>query len=435
MNIILLSGGSGKRLWPLSNDIRSKQFIPVFKDEEGNFESMVQRVYRYIKKVDGDANVVIATSKSQVSELKNQLGNDINISIEPERRDTFPAIALASYYMYENMNVNRDESVIVCPVDPYVEEDYFSAFKKLDELVKENKSNLTLLGINPTSPSDKYGYIIPETNDEVAKVSTFKEKPSVEVAKEYLKQHALWNGGIFAFKLGYLLDKTKEVISMDNYDDIYSSYETIKKISFDYAVVEHEKSIQVLRFSGIWDDLGSWESFSKVIPHSIGNVHEENCKNIKSFNYLDIPLVTVGLNDAIVACSQDGILVSDSSLSSTIKPIVEKIIDAKIRYAEKSWGTYNVIHVSEHETTIAIHLNSGCKMSYHSHKYRNEIWTITSGEGYTIVDGMKQNVHAGDVITMDKGCRHTIIATTDMELIEVQIGEVLDVKDKIKYEL
>lgn len=435
MNIILLSGGSGKRLWPLSNDIRSKQFIPVFKDEEGNFESMVQRVYRYIKKVDSDANVVIATSKTQVSELKNQLGNDISISIEPERRDTFPAIALAGYYLYENMHIDRDESVIVCPVDPYVEEDYFEAFKKLDELVKENKANLSLLGINPSSPSDKYGYIIPSDSNTISKVKTFKEKPTVEVAKEYLKENALWNAGIFGFKLGYLLDIAKDTLKIDNYDDIYSSYDSIKKISFDYAVVEHEKSIQVLRFSGIWDDLGSWESFSKVIPHSIGNVHEENCKNIKSFNYLDIPLVTVGLNDVIVACSQDGILVSDSSLSSTIKPIVEKIIDAKIRYAEKSWGTYNVIHVSEHETTIAIHLNKDCHMSYHSHKYRDEIWNIVSGEGETIVDGMRQIVKAGDVITMAKGCRHTINATSDMEIIEVQIGDVLDVKDKIKYEL
>lgn len=155
MNIILLSGGSGKRLWPLSNDVRSKQFIKLFKGPDGNHESMVQRVYRQIKTVDEDATVTIATSKSQVSAIHNQLGEDVSVCIEPMRRDTFPAIALAASFLHDEEGIPEDESVVVCPVDPYVDDSYYEAVKKLGDLAKEGTSNLTLMGIEPTYASEK----------------------------------------------------------------------------------------------------------------------------------------------------------------------------------------------------------------------------------------------------------------------------------------
>ena len=155
MQLILLSGGSGKRLWPLSNDIRSKQFIKIFKAEDGGYESMVQRVYRQIKKVDSDAVVTIATSKTQVSAIHNQLGEDVGISVEPCRRDTFPAIALATAYLADVMKVDPEESVVVCPVDPYVNDDYFRALKELAAQADKGEANLVLMGIEPTYPSEK----------------------------------------------------------------------------------------------------------------------------------------------------------------------------------------------------------------------------------------------------------------------------------------
>ena len=142
MNIILLSGGSGKRLWPLSNDIRSKQFIKIFPSGDGGHESMVQRVYRQIQRVDKDATVTIATSKTQVSAIHNQLGNQVGISVEPCRRDTFPAIALATAYLHDVKGVSLEESVVVCPVDTYVEEDYFQAVKELGKLAEQEEANI-----------------------------------------------------------------------------------------------------------------------------------------------------------------------------------------------------------------------------------------------------------------------------------------------------
>ena len=201
MNIVLLSGGSGKRLWPLSNDIRSKQFIQIFQDENGEYHSMVQRVYKQIKKADPEATVTIATSKSQVSAIHNQLGENVGISVEPCRRDTFPAIALAAAYLHDVKKIPESESVVVCPVDPYVEDSYFQGLKKLGDMAKSSAANLVLMGIEPSYPSEKYGYIIPKTQEEISRVDVFKEKPDKKTAQEYISQGALWNGGVFAFRL------------------------------------------------------------------------------------------------------------------------------------------------------------------------------------------------------------------------------------------
>jgi mannose-1-phosphate guanylyltransferase len=436
MNIILLSGGSGKRLWPLSNDIRSKQFISLFKDDDGKYESMVQRVYRQITSVDSDANITIATSRSQVSAIKNQLGDRVSVCVEPGRRDTFPAIVLAASYLKYEAGLDEDECVLVCPVDPYVDNTYYEAFEALEQLVEQQKASLTLMGIEPTYPSEKYGYIIPETDDKVSKVREFKEKPDSKTAEKYLEQGALWNAGVFAFKLGYLLEKAHGMIEFTDYRDLYSGYENLEKISFDYAVVEKESSIQVMRYSGDWKDVGTWNMMAEVMADAAkGNVTmDETCENTQVVNELNIPVLCMGCKDMVVAVSGDGILVSDKERSGYMKPFVEKI-STDVHFAEKSWGTYTVIDAQPGSMTVKISLQKGNMMKYHSHELRDEAWNIISGEGRTIVDGMEQAVYAGDVVTMAAGCRHTLIADTDMSVIEVQVGSEISKKDKRIYPL
>lgn len=436
MNIVLLSGGSGKRLWPLSNDIRSKQFIKIFKTEDGNYESMVQRVYRQIKKIDTNAKVTIATSKTQVSSIFNQLGENVGISVEPCRRDTFPAIALATAYLADVQGIDPEEPVIVCPVDPYVEDDYFEALKALGEQASKGEANLVLMGIEPTYPSEKYGYIIPESKDNVSSVSTFKEKPDVKTAENYIAQGALWNGGVFAYKLKYVLNKAHELIDFTDYQDLFSKYETLTKISFDYAVVEKEDKIQVMRFSGEWKDLGTWNTLTEAMEeNSVGDaIINDKCDNVHIINELNVPVLAMGLHDVVISASPEGILVSDKEQSSYIKPYVDEI-DQQIMFAEKSWGSFRVLDVETECLTIKVTLNSGHSMNYHSHKNRDEVWVVISGEGRTIVDGMEQEVSVGDVITMQAGCRHTIIASTELKLIEVQLGKEISVNDKQKYSL
>ncbi len=435
MNIILLSGGSGKRLWPLSNEVRSKQFIKIFKSEEG-YDSMVQRMYHQIQKVDPNASITVAAPKTQVSTLHNQLGDKIGISVEPCRRDTFPAIVLATAYLRDVQGVSEEDVVVVCPVDPYVDNDYFKALNELGEIALKGEANLVLMGMEPTYPSEKYGYILTTDNQKVSTVKEFKEKPDKAGAKDYIAQGALWNGGVFAYKLKYVLDKAQEQIEFMDYDDLYAKYEELEKISFDYAVVEKEEKIQVLRFAGRWKDLGTWNTLTEAMEEdTIGNViMNDTCENTHVINELDVPILCMGMKNVVVSASPEGILVSDKEQSSYIKPFVDKL-DNQVMFAEKSWGNYKVLDVSDQSMTIKIVLNKGHYMNYHSHDRRDEIWTVISGEGRTIVDGMEQHISAGDVVTMQAGCRHTIIADTELHVIEIQLGKEISVDDKHKFEL
>ena len=433
MNIILLSGGSGKRLWPLSNDVRSKQFIKLFKNND-QYESMVQRVYRQITTVDPEAKITIATSKSQASAIKNQLGDNVGISIEPCRRDTFPAIALAAAYLHDELGVGEDEAVVVCPVDPYVDNTYYEAVEQLQKLAEEGNANLTLMGIEPTYPSEKYGYIMPLRGEKVSKVKEFKEKPNRETAEKYIKENALWNAGIFAFKLSYLLSKAHSLIDFTDYRDLFNKYDGLKKISFDYAVVEKEESIQVLRYSGDWKDVGTWNMMAEVMADKTKGkvVLDEECENINVVNELNIPILCMGCKDMIVAASGDGILISDKERSGYMKPYVE-IIETEAMYAEKSWGTYTVIDVQPGSMTVKVSMKAGEHMTYHMHNHREEVWTVVSGEGKAVVDGMEQTLRTGDVITIAAGCKHTVAAITALDIIEVQLGDEISVVDKIKF--
>lgn len=436
MNIVLLSGGSGQRLWPLSNEIRSKQFIKIFHRQDGMLESMVQRVYRQIRTVDPGAEITVATSRSQVSALHNQLGENIGISVEPCRRDTFPAIALAASYLYDIRGASRKEAIVVCPVDPYVEVDYFRALEELGNYAAQSEANLVLMGIEPTYPSEKYGYIIPEEADQVSKVSVFKEKPDQRTAEKYISQGALWNGGVFAFKLDYVLKRAHELIDFTDYEDLYRKYDSLKKISFDYAVVEHEPYIEVMRFSGMWKDLGTWNTLTEAMDSQIVGeaLYNETCENLHVINELNVPVLCMGLKNIVVSASPEGILVSDKQQSSYIKPFVNTL-DNKVMFAEKSWGSFRVLDVGDDSLTIKVTLNPGHSMNYHSHEHRDEIWNVISGQGRTVVDEREQFVKAGDVICMKAGCRHTVIADTELQMIEVQLGQDITVHDKKKYEL
>lgn len=435
MQFIILSGGSGKRLWPLSNDIRSKQFLKMLPGEEGQPESMLMRVYRQIKDAVGQAEVTIATGKKQVSAIRNQLGDKVNICVEPDRRDTFPAICLAAGYLKEKKGVSEEEPVVICPVDPYVESEYFRAMLEMGDLAERGEADLVLMGMEPTYPSEKYGYIIPVCGDRVSGVKTFQEKPNLEKAKEYLGQGALWNGGVFACKLGYLLKKAREALGFSDYQSFHEQYSMLQKISFDYAVAEREKSICVLRYGGVWKDIGTWNTFAEAMDRkAMGRVTlNETCENTHVVNELNIPILCMGCKNMIIAASGDGILVSDKVQSSYIKPFVEELT-GQVRYAEKSWGSFTVLDVQEESMTIRVVLKQGNSLHYHSHEHRDEVWTVAKGTGTAVLDGERRKVSAGDVISMPAGCKHTVLAETELQLIEVQLGREISVEDKIKYD-
>ncbi|MBQ3907425.1 MAG: cupin domain-containing protein, partial [Lachnospiraceae bacterium] len=208
------------------------------------------------------------------------------------------------------------------------------------------------------------------------------------------------------------------------------------KISFDYAVVEHEKDIAVLRFAGEWKDLGTWNTLTEaMVEKTIGNVRfNEKCENVHAINELGIPILAMGLKNAVIAVSPEGILVSDKEQSSYIKPFVDAI-DQQIMFAEKSWGSFRVLDVKPQSMTIQVTLNPGHGMNYHSHERRDEVWTVVAGSGHAILDGKEQKISVGDAIKMPAGCKHTVFAEEELQIIEVQLGSDISVSDKKKHEL
>ena len=201
-------------------------------------------------------------------------------------------------------------------------------------------------------------------------------------------------------------------------------------------MVENEPKIQVMRYAGQWKDIGTWNTMTEAMEETVvgRGIMDETCKDVHIVNELDVPILAMGLQDVVISASPEGILVADKEQSSYMKPFVDQM-DGQVKFAEKSWGSYRVIDMESDSMTIKVTLHAGNSMNYHSHRHRDEIWTVIEGEGRTIVDGMEQKVKAGDVITMSAGCRHTVIAETKLKLIEVQIGEEISVQDKEKHEL
>ena len=191
-----------------------------------------------------------------------------------------------------------------------------------------------------------------------------------------------------------------------------------------------------MRFSGIWKDLGTWNTLTEAMDENIIGKGELNdkCSGVHIINEMDVPVLAMGLHDVVISASPEGILVSDKEESSYIKPFVDKF-EQQVMFAEKSWGSFRVLDVENTSLTIKVTLNPGHRMNYHSHKNRDEVWVIIDGEGKTVVDGMEQKVKTGDVITMSAGCRHTVMADTELKLMEVQLGEDINVHDKQKFEM
>ncbi|MCU5067245.1 sugar phosphate nucleotidyltransferase [Bacillus pacificus] len=441
MKLILLSGGSGKRLWPLSNDSRSKQFLKVLKNENEEMQSMVQRVWGQLTSLGIEDDAVIATSKSQVDMINSQLGNDVPIIIEPERRDTFPAIALAASYLYSKEHVDLDEVVGVLPVDPYVENSFFERLLDLEKALNSSNADLGLMGITPTYPSEKYGYIVPnveKSTQELIQVSHFKEKPATAEAEELLKQNALWNSGVFAFKLDKIISILDQKGLSVQYDVLVEQYASLPKISFDYEVVEKTENIVALPYNGSWKDLGTWNTLTEEMGTNIlgkGNMGVE-CEQNHIVNELDIPVSVLGLSNIIVAASPDGILVSEKDASPRVKELVGDW-DQRPMYEERRWGWYRVLDHTKYDDgnevlTKRIGITASKNLSYQYHNNRSEVWTIVKGEGIFVLDDEIRVVRPGDVLEIQPGQKHAIKAVTDLEFIEVQSGSELVEEDIVR---
>lgn len=439
MKLILLSGGSGTRLWPLSNDSRAKQFLKVLRnDQAGEYESMVQRVFRQLSSVVASDEMIVATNAAQTDMLRNQLG-EIPIVVEPERRDTFPAIALAASYLYSELGVSRDEVVGVVSVDAYVDTAFYQRVSELGELVQTTGAQIGLLGVKPTYPSSKYGYLIPARHHTYMEVERFVEKPSEEAAEQLIEQEgAYWNSGVFVFPLSLVLDTLEQKGFSVNYEVLLSQFSTLPKNSFDYEVVEHLSNIVAHTYDGYWKDLGTWNTLTEEMSTQIiGNgAISEDSLNTHIVNELELPVKVLGISDAVVAVSSDGILVTNKPASSRMKDMLLEGLFSRPMYEERRWGWYRVLDVAKKEgqeiLTKRLCVFAGKNLSYQYHHHREETWTIISGRAIFVQDGMRREVRAGDVLKIPILSKHALYAETDTEFIEVQIGTPLVEEDIVR---
>ena len=439
MQLVLLSGGSGKRLWPLSNNARSKQFLPLLEKEDGTMESMVQRVVRQVREAHLTDDITLATNASQLDIIINQLGDSVSVVTEPERRDTFPAIALASGYLKLKKGCPDDEVVVIMPCDPFTEAGYFETIGKMVKCVEADVAELVLMGITPTYPSEKYGYVVPVTDHLMAEgsmaVSKFTEKPNVERAKELLGMGALWNGGVFAFRLGYMMEIAQRYVKADSFEEMRSRYSEFPKISFDYEVAEKADSVAVLPYSGQWKDLGTWNTLTDELHHHIiGNaVMGLRCTNTHVINELQYPIYVDGMEDTVIAASPDGIIVCRKKYTEDIKKAVDHLTPRPM-YEERRWGSYRVIDDTtyadgRHSLTKSLTINAGKNISYQVHRHRSEAWTIVEGEGIFVLDGVERKVGPGETVVIPVNHYHALKALTTLTFIEVQTGNPLVEED------
>lgn len=344
MKLVLLSGGSGKRLWPLSNNQRSKQFIKALKNENGALDSMVQRVWRQLGEAGLQSDTYIVTGEGQRSLLKSQLDiSDDRIIVEPSRRDTFPAIALAATYLYSVVGVAKEETMLVLPVDPYVDVAFFEKIKELDELLTKTQAMLGLVGITPTLPSEKYGYIVPETGS-TNKVKRFQEKPKQTVAEQLIKEGAVWNAGVFGLKISTLLD----LLEITDYHELSEHYETLPKNSFDYEFSEKQENIAFISYDGYWKDLGTWNTLTEEVEsEKIGHTSVLiDTKNTHVINETSLPIAAIGVENLVISAGPEGILVSTKEASPRVKEIPNAFFET-IHYVEEDWGLRKTLYHTE----------------------------------------------------------------------------------------
>jgi mannose-1-phosphate guanylyltransferase len=327
-----------------------------------------------------------------------------------------------------------DDVICILPVDPYTESSYFDTVKSLEKLLIDTNADIALMGAVPTYASSKYGYIVPETIGDYIKVKTFKEKPNEVEAEELIRAGAVWNCGVFCFKIGKVLESIKKYGISTDYDELYKNYDKLPKISFDYEVLEKADNLVAASFSGYWKDLGTWNTLAEQMSSNIvGNVVLDNgCDNTHVINELDIPVVAMGTNDLIIVASFDGILVANKHESSYIKDIT-KDINLKPMYEERRWGTLKTIDISQSEDGFVLSrkilMFAGMSSSYHYHTERDESITVLRGRGELIVEGIKMTVSQGTTITIPRGKKHAFKANENLEFIEIHIGKKIGDED------
>ena len=448
---IILAGGSGSRLWPLSRELHPKQLFNLNSEK-----SLLQSAFEHLKACMPEENIVSITNTKHSSNVRLQLSkltkSPVIIS-EPVAKNTAPAIALATKYI--SQKTNSDSIIVAIPSDLIIEdiEKFSSTMKKGEELAE--KGFLVTFGVKPSYPETGFGYI--KSVD--FKVEKFVEKPNMETAKKYLNDgNYYWNSGIFMFKASTLFSQTEkyapEITEILNKFDFSKSdeipfvdFDKMPNISIDYAIMEKSDNIALIKLESDWKDMGSWQSLYDVSEKDengnvfIGHVLDENSKN--SLIYSSSKLVaTIGLEDTVIVETEDAILACKKDEVQNVKHIYETLkkqndnthLVHKTVY--RPWGFYTVIAQGQGFMTKIIHVNPGQKLSVQSHNFRSEHWVVLSGTAKVVLEAKELILSPGHSVDIPLKAIHSLQNPykEDLEIIEVQKGDPLIEEDIIRYE-
>ena len=447
---VILAGGSGSRLWPLSRELYPKQLLNLYAEK-----SLLQSTFERLNKFIPAENIISVANTKHNANVKMQLGklseNSIILS-EPISKNTAPAIALSIKYLIENNK--GEETVLVVPSDLLIEdnEKFIQTIQEAQKYVDEGK--IVTFGIKPTYPETGFGYICCENNI----VTKFSEKPDTQTAQDYLKNpNYYWNSGIFMFKANVMIKEfeqySHEIFEIINKIECsknpipFTEFDKMPCISIDYAIMEKSNNIAMVELKSDWKDLGSWKSIYEVSPKDknnnvfVGHVLDKDSKN--SFVYSSSKLVaTIGLEDTVVIETEDAILACKKDKTQEVKQIYETLKQQhddtqKVhKTVYRPWGFYTVIAEGKGFISKIIHVNPGQRLSVQSHNHRSEHWVVLTGTAKVVLESKEHILSPGHSIDIAVKEIHSLQNPfeEDLEIIEVQKGDILSEDDIIRYE-
>jgi mannose-1-phosphate guanylyltransferase/mannose-6-phosphate isomerase len=455
MKIIILAGGSGTRLFPLSRINYPKQFLNIDSDRS----LLSQTIERFLKVVKSDDIVIVTNDKYYfyVEDELDKMGlEDVSIIKEPHPRNTAPAITLAVKFLIEKLFCGKDEVFFVAPADHIIKgmDKFIEALRKA--VKSASYDYISTLGIVPKSPETGYGYIkIGEKNEKVGyNVLEFTEKPDEERAKLFLEEgNYYWNSGMYAFSIGLFLKELENLepdlynmFVKNTFDEFISNFKDAKNISIDYAITEKSKRVVSIPIDMYWNDVGSWDAiFDMLEKDENGNVSLGDCAHIRckdTFMMSNNRMVAaVGIENLVVVETDDIIMVAKKGDTQKVKEIVDKIKKRKEMNDHttiyRPWGTYKIISDGEKYKVKKVTVKPGKSLMKHYHEYRSEHWIVTNGVATVIIENDDaREIRKNEGIYVPKGTRHKLInnGNTTLEIIEVQNGEYLNEEDNVSVE-
>ncbi|ADT83003.1 mannose-1-phosphate guanylyltransferase/mannose-6-phosphate isomerase [Thermococcus barophilus] len=454
MKTLILAGGKGTRLWPLSRELMPKQFIRIF-DDTSLFQKTVERALLFSKPKE----IFIVTNKEyhfRVFDELRDMGIDIpeeNVLLEPVGKNTLPAI----YWGIRTINENFGKSkVAVLPSDHLVEvnEKYTDAFKKAEKLAE---AYFVTFGVKPTKPHTGYGYIKPGEKLEVGyKVAEFKEKPDLETAKKYVEEGYYWNSGMFMFDTELFIEEVKKLTpdvykAFEEAKSIEEAYEMVPDISVDYGIMEKTDKAAVVPLNVYWNDLGSFDSIYEAFKKDQnGNaVRIRGLKaeyiGIDSNNNLIITerlTATVGVRDLIIIDTGDALLVASRGEGQKVKLVYEKLKEKNDeraivhRTAYRPWGSYTLLEEGDRYKIKRLTVLPGKRLSLQMHYHRSEHWVVVRGTAKVVVEDKEMLLRPGESVFIPAGVKHRLEnpGKVVLEVIETQIGEYLGEDDIVRFQ-